>query len=110
MPIKIDNQGNNNWRRMWEEDRKSRLQIASAWFRQLFSSPSSPGTLLISPSTSDSPEAVAMANIPMIQSPEDQFLHWRQEMEKKQEEQSRQMQELQGCVERLQRENDQLWA
>ena len=42
----------------------------------------------------------------MNQSPEDQFLHWHQEMEKKQEEQVRQMKELQGHAERLQREND----
>ena len=37
----------------------------------------------------------------MIQLPEDQFLHWRQDMEKKQEEQARKMME--------QRENECLW-
>ena len=36
------------------------------------------------------------------QSPEDQFLHWRQDMERKQEEQTRKMKELQSHVERLQ--------
>ena len=46
----------------------------------------------------------------MNQSLEDQFLHWLQEIEKKQEEQARQMKELQGHDERLQRENDQLRA
>ena len=51
-----------------------------------------------------------MSSHPMNQLPEDQFLHWRQEIEKKQEEQARQMTELQGHVERLQHENDQLWA
>ena len=51
-----------------------------------------------------------MPSNPMNQSPKDQFLHWCQEMEKKQEEQARQMKELQGHAERLQRENDQLWA
>ena len=51
-----------------------------------------------------------MASISMNQSPEDQFLHWRQDMEKKQQEQARQMKELQGHVERLQRENHQLRA
>ena len=44
---------------------------------------------------------------PVIQSPEDQFLHWRQGMEKN-EEQARNMKELQSHVERSQRDNDQL--
>ena len=51
-----------------------------------------------------------MTSIPMNQSPEDQFLHWRQDMERKQEEQARQMKELQGRAERLRSENDQLRA
>ena len=51
-----------------------------------------------------------MSSHPMKQSSKYQFLHWLQEMEKKQEEQARQMKELQGHVERLQRENDQLQA
>ena len=46
----------------------------------------------------------------MNQSPEDQFLHWHQDMERKQEEQVRQMKELQGQAERLRSENDQLRA
>ena len=46
----------------------------------------------------------------MIQSPEDQFLHWRQDMEKKQEEQARQIGELQDRAEHLQRANDRLRA
>ena len=44
----------------------------------------------------------------VIQAPEDQFLHWRQDMEKKQEEHARQMKELQEHAEHLQRENDRL--
>ena len=51
-----------------------------------------------------------MSSNPMIQSAEDQFLHWPQDMEKKQEEQARKMKELQSHVERLQRENDQSWT
>ena len=101
-----DDQGSYNLRHLWESDRKSHLQVVRAWLQQLSSSPSSPGTMLIPPSTFDSPEAVAMSSNPMNQSSEDQFLHWRQEMEKKQEEQARQMKELQGHVECLQREND----
>ena len=45
----------------------------------------------------------------MIQPLEDQFLHWRQDMEKE-EEQARQMRELQEHTECLQRENDNLRA
>ena len=51
-----------------------------------------------------------MRSIPMNQSLEDQFLCWRQDMERKQEEQARQMKDLQGRAERLQCENDQLRA
>ena len=51
-----------------------------------------------------------MSTNPTIQSLEDQLLHWLQDMERKQKEQARQMKELQGHAERLQRENDQLQA
>ena len=44
------------------------------------------------------------------QSPKDQFIHWRQDIKRKYEEQARQMKELQGHAKRLQHENDQLWA
>ena len=30
MPRKLDDQGNNNWRRLWEPNRKSCLQVARA--------------------------------------------------------------------------------
>ena len=42
----------------------------------------------------------------MIQSLEDRFLNWRLDIEKKQEEQARQMKELKECVELLPHEND----
>ena len=80
---------------MWEPNGKSRLQVARVWLQPLSSSPSSPGALSIPHATSNSPKAVAMTSIPMNQSLEDQFLHWRQDMERKQEEQARQMKELQ---------------
>ena len=47
-----------------------------------------------------------MSTNQMIQSPENRFLHWRQDIERKQEKQARQMKEIQGHAERLQREND----
>ena len=51
-----------------------------------------------------------MASNPENQSLEDQFLRWRQDMETKQEEQARQMTELQSRVDHLQQENDHLRA
>ena len=105
-----DDQGNNNWRRLWEPNKKSRLQAARAWLQQLSTSPSSPRTLSITPCASDSLEAVTMSTNPMIQSLEDQFLHWRRDMERKHEEQARQMKELQAHAKRLQTKNDQLRA
>ena len=51
-----------------------------------------------------------MSTNSVIQFLENQFLHWRQDMERKQEEQARQMKEVQGHVKRLQWENDQLLA
>ena len=48
-----------------------------------------------------------MSNNSMDQTPKDRFLHWHQEMERKHEEQARQMQELQARSKRLQCENDQ---
>ena len=49
-----------------------------------------------------------MSNNLVHQTPKDQFLHWRQEMKRKQEEQAKQMHELQARTECLQHENDQL--
>ena len=51
-----------------------------------------------------------MTSNPVIQLPGDQFLHWRQDVKKKEEEQEKQMRELQDRVKHLQRENDRLWA
>ena len=51
-----------------------------------------------------------MTSNPVIQLPEDQFLHWRQDMEKKHEEQARQIRELKDRAEHLQRENNHLRA
>ena len=55
--------------------------------------------------TSDSSETGAMTSNPVIQLPEDQFLHWHQHIAKKQEEQARQMKELQERAGQLQCEN-----
>ena len=51
-----------------------------------------------------------MTSIPMNQSLEDKFLHWHQDMERKQEEQARHMKDLQDQAERFRHENDHLRA
>ena len=90
MPLRLDDRGNS---RLWESNRKSSLQVVRAKsslqvvrarLQWLSSSPSSLGALSIPHSTSNSPKAVAMTSISMNQSPKDQFLHWRQDMERKQ--------------------------
>ena len=91
-----DDQGNNNWSYLLESNKKYHLQVAMAWLQQLSNSPPSPEALQIPPPTSDSSEVVAMSTNPMIQSSEDQFLHWRQDIKRKQDVQARQMNELQG--------------
>ena len=98
----FDDQGNNNCHRLWELNIKSRLHAARVLLQWLSSSFSSLGALSIPHSTSDSSKAVIVTSIPMNQLLEDQFLHWCQDLERKQEEQARQMKELQGHVERLQ--------
>ena len=105
-----DDQSPKNRRRIWELNKKSRLQAARAWLQRFSSSRLLPRILSTPSSASDLSEAVAMSNNMMHQTPGDQFLHWHQEIERKQEEQARQMQEIQAHFERLQRENDQLQA
>ena len=110
MPRRSDDPSTNNWRHLWESNKKSHRRHARAWLRQLSDSPPSPVPQTVPLPTSDSSDTVAMLSNPVIQSPEDQFLHWFQDMEKKQEEQARQIKELQERVEHLQRENDPLRA
>ena len=86
-----DDQSPNNWSRMWEANKKSRQHAARAWLQRFSSCPPLPRTLSTPSSAFNLPKAIAMSNNPMHQTPKDQFLHWRQEMERKQEEQARQM-------------------
>ena len=104
----LDDSGNNNWRCLWELN--SHRRRVRAWLQRLSNSPPPPIALTIPVLASDSPDIGAMTRNLVIQLPEDQFLHWHQDMEKKQEEQARQMKELQERVEHLQRENDRLRA
>ena len=95
---------------MWESNKKSHQRRARAWLQRISNSPSPPVAPTVPHSTSDLSDTVAMTSILIIQVPEDQFLHWRQDMEKKQDEQARQMRELQDRTEHLQCENNHLWA
>ena len=110
MPRRSDNPSTDNWLCLWELNKKSHRRRARAWLRQLSSSPSQLVAPTVPIPTFDSSDTGAMTSNPVIQSPENQFLHWRQDMEKKQEEQARQMRELQDCVEHLQWEKDHLRA
>ena len=105
-----ENQGPNNWRRLWEANKKSRRWAVRAWLQRFSSSALLPRTLSTLACAFDQPEVGAMSKNLMHQTPEDQFLHWRQEMEGKQEEQERQMRELKDLAEHLKCENDHLRA
>ena len=101
MSWRSDEPGTDNWYRLWELNKKSHRRRARVWLKQLSNSPSPPVALTVPLPTSDSSDIVAMSSNLVIQSPEDQFLHWRQDMEKKQEEQVRHMRELQDRAEHL---------
>ena len=68
----------------------------------------SPESLVVPDQPTGPLNFVIMTSNPVNQSLEDQFLRWRQKMEAKQEEQARQMAELQDHATRLQQENDHL--
>ena len=89
MAQRLGDPGNDNWRRLWESNKKSHRRRARAWLRRLSSSPSPPVAPTVPLPTFDSSDTNAMTSNLVIQSPEYQFLHWRQDMEKKQEEQAR---------------------
>ena len=105
MSQRSDDSGNDNWRRLWESNKKSHRRRVRAWLQRLSSSPSPPVAPTVHLSASTLFDTIAMTSNPVIQRLEDQFLHWHQDMEKKQENQARQMRELQNRVKHLQREN-----
>ena len=81
-----------------------------AWLRRLSSDPPHPEASVVPTHSSGSSDLIAMASNPANQSLEDQFLRWHQDMETKQEEQARQMAELQNHNDRLQQDNNHLRA
>ena len=88
--------------------KKSQSRFARAWLHPLSSDRLSPEALVVPNQPTGSSNSIIMTNNPANPSLEDQFLRWRQDMEAKQEEQARQMAELQSRADHLQQENDYL--
>ena len=81
-----------------------------AWVHPLPCDLSLPESLVVPDHPIGRLEVITMSSNPANQPIEDQFICWRQEIEAKQEEQARQMAELREHVNRLQQENEGLWA
>ena len=98
-----ENSGDYNWRRLWEPpSKKSQRRYARAWVHQLPSDLPLHEVLVVPAHPIGPSESVTMSSNPANQPIEDPFLHWRQEMEAKQEEKARQMAELCEHANRLQ--------
>ena len=98
--------GDHNWRRLWETpSKKSQRRYARAWVHLLLGDlPISRDSAIPKHPTVPS-EFTVMTTNPANLNPEDQLLSWRQEMEARQEEQTRQMAELQEHANQLREEN-----
>ena len=97
-----ENSGDYNWRRLWEmPSKKSQRRYAKAWVHPLL------GDFLISKDSAIPKQPVVLSEFttmttnPANLTPEDQLLSWRQEIEARQEEQTRQMAELHEQANRL---------
>ena len=97
-----ENSGDYNWPRLWERPRKkSHRRFARAWLHPLSSDRLSPEALVVPDQPTRLSDSIIMTSNPANQSLEDQFLHLCLDMEEKQEEQARQMAELQSCANHL---------
>ena len=83
MPRRSDEPGTDNWRCLWESNKRSHPRCVRAWLRQLSDSPPLPVASTVPLLTSDSSNTGTMTSNLVIQLPEDQFLYWRHDMEKK---------------------------
>ena len=82
-----EDSGDYNWCRLWEmPSRKSQRRYTIAWVHPVPSDLPLPEVLVVLVHPTGPWEFVAMTRNPVNQPVEDQFLHWRQEMEAKQEE------------------------
>ena len=103
------NSKDHNWCLLWEPpSKKAHQRFARAWLHPLSSDLPSLEALLVPNQQTGPSDFVIMTSNLTNQSIEDQFLYWRQDMEAKQEEQAKQMVELQSRADHLQQENDHL--
>ena len=82
------------------------IKKKSQRLHRLSSDPPLTETLIVPAHSSGSSNPIIMAINLENQSLKDQFLHWRQDIETKQQEQARHMAKLQSRVDNLQHEND----
>ena len=104
-----ENLGDHNWRSFWETpSKKSQRRYIRAWVPPLL------GDLLISKDSAISQQPAVpsdfttMTTNPTNLTPEDQLMSWRQEIEGRQEEQTRLMAELREQTSWLREENERL--
>ena len=106
-----ENSGYHNWRRLWETpSKKSQRWYARAWVHPLLGDLPISEAFAIPKHLVGPSEFTTMTSNPANLAPEDRFLRWRQEMEAKQEEQTRQMAELHEQANWLWEENEHLRA
>ena len=92
-----------NWHRLWERpSKKTHRRFMRAWLHPLSSDRLSPEALVVPDQPIRPLDSSVMTSNPANSSLEDQFLHWRQDMEAKQEEQAKQMAELHNRADHLQ--------
>ena len=97
------NLGDYNWRRLWERpSKKAHPRFMRAWLHPLSSDQLSPEAFVVPDQPIGLLDSIIMTRNPANSSLEGQFLRWRQDMEAKQEEQAKQMAELQSRVDHLQ--------
>ena len=87
-----EDSGDYNWRLLWETPRnKSQRRYARAWVHLIPSDLFLPESLVVPGHPTGLSEVITMSSNPANQPIKDQFLRWHQQMEAKQEEQTRQM-------------------
>ena len=105
----LESSRDHNWHRLWKTlSKKSHRRYARACVHPIPSDLPFPEALVVPDHSTRPLEFIALSSNPANQPIKDQFLHWGQEMEAKQEEHARQMAELHEQANRLQQENERL--
>ena len=104
-----ENSKDHNWRRLWEPpSKKSQKWYARSWVHPLLGDlPISKDSAIPKQPAIPSEFTTMTTNLANL-TPEDQLLSWSQEIEARQEEQTRQMAELREQANRLRQENERL--